>query len=154
MAEENRSSVSEDGKAASSDAGKPHYSAMELLGAALVLTAKGINKAWHAATDDGILAAAFRQGIDELGAALKPFPESIQVQESGALWNPTQGEIAADRQKNDKHTGFHSSYYSSYSPPRDPPHPWPSEIADQNKHQAGKDHGNGHDHGHDAGHSM
>lgn len=49
------------------------------------------------ATKDGTLAAAFRQGIDELGTALKAFPDSIQVQESGSIWNPTQGEIAAAR---------------------------------------------------------
>lgn len=46
---------------------------------------------------DGMLAAAFRQGADELYEALKPFPQSIQVHEPGTLLNPTQGEIAADR---------------------------------------------------------
>ncbi|APW58639.1 hypothetical protein [Paludisphaera borealis] len=46
---------------------------------------------------DGTLAAAFRQGADELYEALKPFPQSIQVHEPGTLLNPTQGEIAADR---------------------------------------------------------
>src|SRR5688572_20920212 len=59
---------------------------------------------------DGTLAAAFRQGIDELGEALKPFPQSIQVQESGSIWNPTQGEIAAARTPDEQ--------------------PSPSEIAD------------------------
>ena len=78
------------------------------------------------------LEAAGRQGIDELGVALKAFPDAIQVQETGTLWNPTQGEIAADRQ--------HGR------------HPWPSEIAAQNRHQPGKDHGDGHENGHDAGH--
>jgi hypothetical protein len=46
---------------------------------------------------DGTLAAAGRQGLDELGEALKAFPESIQVQEVGSIFNPTQGEIAAAR---------------------------------------------------------
>jgi len=46
---------------------------------------------------DGMLAAAFRQGAGELYEALKPFPQSIQVDEPGTLLNPTQGEIAAGR---------------------------------------------------------
>lgn len=48
---------------------------------------------------DGMLAAAFRQGAGELYEALKPFPQSIQVDEPGTFLNPTQGEIAADRKK-------------------------------------------------------
>lgn len=48
---------------------------------------------------DGYLAAAGRQGADELGEALKAFPESIQVHESGSIWNPTQGEIASNRKE-------------------------------------------------------
>ena len=43
---------------------------------------------------DGTIEAAGRQGIDELGAALKAFPDSIQIQEVGTIWHPTQGEIA------------------------------------------------------------
>ena len=104
---------------------------------------------WNAVTADGTLAAAGRQGIDELGAALKAFPDAIQAQETGTIWNPTQGEIAADRQQ-----GRHTGSYSSYSSSSGPPHPWPSEIASQNRHQPGKDHGNGHENGHDAGNSM
>lgn len=42
----------------------------------------------------GALRAAGRQGFDELGQALKAFPESIQSHEPGTLFNPTQGEIA------------------------------------------------------------
>ncbi len=60
---------------------------------------------------DGMLAAAFRQGAGELYEALKPFPQSIQVDEPGAFLNPTQGEIAADRK---------------------PEKPSPSEIAKDN----------------------
>jgi hypothetical protein len=40
------------------------------------------------------LMAAGRQGADEIGQALKAFPDSIQVQEPGTILNPTQGEIA------------------------------------------------------------
>jgi hypothetical protein len=47
---------------------------------------------------DGTLEAAGRMGLDELGEALKPFHDSISVQESGTIWNPTQGEIAAGRE--------------------------------------------------------
>lgn len=46
---------------------------------------------------DGMLAAAFRQGADEIGEALKAFPDSIQKHEHGTIFSPTQGEIAASR---------------------------------------------------------
>jgi hypothetical protein len=42
----------------------------------------------------GALTAALRQGGKELGTALKPFPESIAVDEPGTILHPTQGEIA------------------------------------------------------------
>jgi hypothetical protein len=66
---------------------------------ASVVTGAGsiLGKMWDAVMADGMIAAAGRQGIDELGAALQAFPDSIQVQEAGTIWNPTQGEIAADR---------------------------------------------------------
>ena len=102
---------------------------------------------WNAVTADGTLAAAGRQGIDELGVALKAFPDAVQVQETGTLWNPTQGEIAADR----KQAGLSSSY-ASYSASSGPPHPWPSEIANENRNQPGKDTGNGYEK--DTGYSM
>ena len=35
-----------------------------------------LGKAWNAVMADGVIEAAGRQGIDELGAALKAFPES------------------------------------------------------------------------------
>jgi hypothetical protein len=115
---------------------------------------------------DGMLAAAFRQGIDELGEALKPFPQSIQVQESGSIWNPTQGEIASARAElptpseiaNDNHP-------NSAEPDRGNVHgqdngltqsdskqqlPSPSEIADDNRpHSPERDPGQEHqqDHG-------
>lgn len=56
-----------------------------------------VEKVWDAITRDGMLAAAWRQGADEIGVALKAFPESIHAEEPGTLLNPTQGEIAADR---------------------------------------------------------
>jgi hypothetical protein len=56
-----------------------------------------VGKVWDAITRDGTLAAEWRQGADEIGVALKAFPESIHAEEPGTLLNPTQGEIAADR---------------------------------------------------------
>jgi hypothetical protein len=110
---------------------------------------------WNAVTADGTLAAAARQGVDELGTALKAFPDSIQVNEPGTLWHPTQGEIAADRKE-----GKHRGSYASYSDSSVPRNLWPSEIAKANRSQAsndnsqGKDNGKGHENGHDAGFSM
>jgi hypothetical protein len=57
----------------------------------------------------GELDAAFRQGARELGSALKAFPDAIQVDEPGQVFNP----LYRDR---DGATPAHSS---------------PSEIADQ-----------------------
>lgn len=42
----------------------------------------------------GVMPAALRQGAKELATALKPFPESISVDEPGQMFTPTQGEIA------------------------------------------------------------
>lgn len=47
--------------------------------------------------NDGTVSASFRQGIDELGMALKAFPESIQAYEMGALWSPTPYEVSMAR---------------------------------------------------------
>ena len=59
--------------------------------------AASVSTMWNAMTKDGTLAAAGRQGADELAVALRAFPESIQADEPGTILNPTQGEIAADR---------------------------------------------------------
>ena len=56
-----------------------------------------VARVWDSISKDGHLAAFARQGADELATALKAFPESISVDEPGTIWNPTQGEIAADR---------------------------------------------------------
>ena len=107
---------------------------------------QGVKNILSAAFADGTLAAAGRQGLDELGEALKAFPESIQVQESGAIWNPTQGEIAAGRDPG-KHlygqsrplgplihtSGFNrppSTVHGDQSQPRGP-----SEIAAANRYR-------------------
>ena len=47
---------------------------------------------------DGTIAAAGRQGVDELATAFgQMWPDSISVQETGSIFNPTQGEVAAAR---------------------------------------------------------
>jgi hypothetical protein len=71
--------------------------------ATIKATQQAVNTGIDAVTEpflrDGMLAAAFRQGAGELYEALKPFPQSIQVDEPGTLLNPTQGEIAAGRKQ-------------------------------------------------------
>lgn len=41
-----------------------------------------------------ILRAAGRQGVDEIGMALKAFPDSIQTHEPGQLFSPLPSEVA------------------------------------------------------------
>jgi hypothetical protein len=94
-----------------------------------------VAKVWNAVFEDGYLAAAGRQGAMELGVALKAFPDSISADEPGTLWNPTQGEIAADRKNSDMERS-----------------PWPSEIAQANRHLPSNDHGN--ENAKDSGFSM
>lgn len=79
------------------EAGRSGDNPSSLIGAMYAATKSGLSSAWNAITKDGTLAAAGRQGADELGMALKAFPDSIQVEEPGTIWNPTQGEIAAAR---------------------------------------------------------
>jgi hypothetical protein len=133
---DNQAADNDNSSAASVEASASASNSGGLVGAIFSGAMEAASSLWHALTDDGYLAAAARQGIDELGVALKPFPDSIQVDETGTLWNPTQGEIAAARDSSDV----------------GPPHPWPSEIAAQN--QAGNVHGNGYENGNDAGYSM
>jgi hypothetical protein len=83
----------------------------------------------HDLFGDGILKAAGRQGIDELGMALKAFPEAVQAHEPGAIWNPTQGEIASDRKPGRM--------------------PTPSELAaDDRPYEPERGHGQSQEHGH------
>lgn len=80
-------------------------------------SAAGVVKATYEALNrDGTLAAAFRQGAQELYTALKPFPESIQVNEPGTILNPTQGEIAASREP-EKQSPSEIAHDDSPSPP-------------------------------------
>lgn len=55
-----------------------------------------------AALADGTIKAAARQGADELGAALKAFPDSIQESELGTVFNPTAVEMQRDRESHSR----------------------------------------------------
>jgi hypothetical protein len=141
-----QASDNENKQAAPADAGKPASSNAGLFESTAMWWGSVVSKVWNAVTADGTLAAAARQGFDELGQALKAFPDAVQVDEPGTLWNPTQGEVAADR----KHSRNAGNHFASGGPS----HPWPSEIANQNRHLPGKSNGHGHENGHDNGHSM
>ena len=68
--------------------------------AVLTVSVALVHKTMQSITKDGHIAAAGRQGADEIGQALKAFPDSIQAQEPGTVLNPTQGEIQANRNEN------------------------------------------------------
>ena len=87
---------------------------------------------------DGHIAAAGRMGIDELGAAFKAFPDAIQVQEPGTIWNTTQGEVASARA---------DEKVSDIGPLEKPRLPSPSEIARETRPYQPPDQDNGQDHG-------
>jgi hypothetical protein len=95
-----------------------------------------IGKALDAILRDGTLEAAGRQGLDEIGAALKAFPDSIQVHETGTIWNPTPGEVMNSRDLG----GHRRPSYSSLTPPR---------LTENSRQQPEQDHGHDND-----GHSM
>jgi hypothetical protein len=105
----------------------------------VTMIAAGIASMVSALWNDRELAAFGRQGIDELGAALKPFPDSIQVQETGTIWNPTQAEVT-----NSGNLGGHRrSSYSSLTPPRG----WSAEEENGQRRDNGQEKSNGQDQG-------
>ena len=57
---------------------------------------------YSAAMKGGEIQAFVRQGFNELGAATKAFPDSLQIDEPGAVFNPLYSDIAAD-----KRSGIH-----------------------------------------------
>lgn len=98
------------------------------------------------AMQDGTLAAAGRQGIGELGAALKAFPDAIQAHETGSIWHPTQGEVAADRKESvfwpghRSPTGIVSGGHGVHGPEQSKAAaPTPSQIVANCEHGAGDD---------------
>lgn len=100
----------------------------------------GLASTWNAVTKDGTIAAAMRQGADEIGMALKAFPDSIHVEEPGTILNPTQGEIASARGQAPSPStttspsaiakdGAGSVYGQDQGQAKSPSSPSPSEIA-------------------------
>ena len=109
------------------------------------------------ATQDGHLAAAGRQGIDELGAALKAFPDAIQTQEPGTIFNPTQGEVAADRKAGgfgqNSGSGIVGGQHGVYGPEHErPASRTPSELAADRGKAQGPELGHGQEHSKEHGH--
>jgi hypothetical protein len=124
-----------------------------------------VSAAYNAAMKGGELQAAFRQGANELGAALKAFPDSIQVDEPGQVFNPLYSDIAADKRARaegpepvatsrlmspgelagGKSSG---SVYGDTQSPGKQPLPSPGQIAvEQTPQQPDQGHGRGQDAG-------
>ena len=72
----------------------------------------------------GELQAAFRQGANELGAALKAFPDAIQIDEPGAAFNPLYRDLAGDAPAHAAESGMEAAVT---------PLPSPIEIAQQSQ---------------------
>ena len=51
-----------------------------MIGLAFMAAATVVAKVWEAVMADGTIAASGRMGLDEIGAALKAFPDSLQCQ--------------------------------------------------------------------------
>ena len=92
----------------------------------------------------GELQAAFRQGFNELGAALKAFPDSLQVEEPGAAWNPLYRDMPGNDRPNVH--GGPEPMKEGAPMKNDPPMPTPSQIIDDPKsylpEQQGQQQGN------------
>jgi hypothetical protein len=57
--------------------------------------------AYHAVMKGGEVQAFLRQGANEIGEALKAFPESLQVDEPGQVFNPIYSDIAAEKRSHE-----------------------------------------------------
>jgi hypothetical protein len=79
----------------------------------------------------GELQAAFRQGFNELGAALKAFPDSLQVEEPGAAWNPLYRDMPGNDRPNVH--GGPEPMKEGAPMKNDPPMPTPSQVIDNPK---------------------
>jgi hypothetical protein len=52
------------------------------------------------AQQGGPVQGALRQGVDEIGMALKAFPDSIQAYEMGTVFSPTPYDVSVSRNEN------------------------------------------------------
>jgi hypothetical protein len=114
---------------------------------------------YNAVMRGGEIQGAFRQGIAELGAALKAFPDSIQIDEPGALFSPLHSDIAAANRSygvgpaNDRMptpSQIADGHSSATVHGESKSLPTPSQIADE-RPQPGPEQQNGQEHGHDHG---
>jgi hypothetical protein len=130
-------------------------------------------RAYHEVMSGGEIQAAWRQGFNELGAALKAFPDAIQIDEPGAVFNPIYSDIASDMRSHgqaaieglDAGTLPSPSEIAMEGAPRGSVHgetqqasqqqdlPSPSQIADDNRPYS-PEQDQGRDHGHDMGREM
>jgi hypothetical protein len=55
-----------------------------------------VGKVYDAVMEGGQVQAFFRQGADEIGVALKAFPDSIHVDEPGTVFNPLFRNMPGD----------------------------------------------------------
>jgi hypothetical protein len=85
-----------------------------------------VGAVYRAVFRDGTLDAAFRQGADELWQALKAFPETIEVHESGTILNPLHSTIAKDSQMLSASADLHQAETGHA--------PSPSEIVRESRH--------------------
>lgn len=97
----------------------------------------GGNKLLDPIIRDGTVPAFFRQGADEIGMALKAFPDSVHAEEPGTVLNPTQGEIAARRSR--------GGVYGRGNPDL----PSPSEVAKDKRPHVAEQHQHGQERGHE-----
>lgn len=100
-----------------------------------------VQAAYQAAMQGGEIQAAVRQGFNELGTALKAFPDAIQVDEPGAAFNPLFRDIPSESKTNDRggpdlptpseiaSGKFSGSVYGDTPVASNQPLPSPSEIA-------------------------
>ncbi len=132
----------------------------------LTRTGDTLSSMFNAAMRGGEIQAFIRQGFGEIGAALKAFPDSIQIDEPGALFSPLHSDIAAEKQAyavgpvqaapaNDRlptpsqiseGNGSATIHGDSKSLPT------PSQIADE-RPQPGAEQNHGHDQSHEHGRS-
>ena len=103
---------------------------------------------WDKLTADGHLAAAARQGADEIGQALKAFPDAIQTQETGTLWNPTQAEVTNSRRDSHHSQSEYGNALASVQPGTTH-YRSPSDLAASLENQAVQDTSLEQEHGHE-----
>jgi len=83
------------------------------------------NRAYHQVMRGGEIQAFVRQGFNELGAALKAFPDSIQVDQPGQVFNPIYHDMVEDRKSHDDAIGSRPEAVERTTTPL----PSPGEIA-------------------------